>query len=149
MKGTSKLMYMEVAKVIAASSESKKLKVGAIAVNSSGIIGEGYNGTPSGFWTNKPEIDYGENYHNYDTREETIHAEMNLLMKIAKSTNSADGCSVFCTHAPCMKCAIHLHQAGVKEVYYNKVNPFKPDANGLDFLSTIGVKVKELNYYAV
>ena len=38
--------YLEVAKLIAKRSYSKRNKVGAVIYNDQGIISEGYNGTP-------------------------------------------------------------------------------------------------------
>ena len=137
-------MYMEVAQVISEASVSKKLKVGAIAVNKSGIIGEGYNGTPNGFWTNEPETTLGTDLPL--TRPETIHAEMNMLAKITRSGNSSEGAHVFCTHAPCIKCAIQLLQAGVEEVYFANYNPYKAIGdNGARFLSKHGVACSLFN----
>lgn len=135
-------MYMRVAKSIAQASEATKLKVGAVAVKGDMIIGDGYNGTPRGFHTNIcefPSPKYTLGGPKLKTRSETIHAEMNMLAKIARSNNSSMGCTVFCTHSPCIKCAIHMHQVGVKELHYEL--PFKHQ-EGVDFLINQGVKVK-------
>jgi dCMP deaminase len=137
---------MRVAKSIAQASEATKLKVGAVAVKGDMIIGDGYNGTPCGFHTNAcefPEPKYTLGESKLKTRPETIHAEMNMLAKITRSNNSSMDCTVFCTHSPCIKCAIHMHQAGVKELYYEI--PFKHQ-EGIEFLINQGVKVNVRKY---
>ncbi len=62
---------------------------------------------PSG-WTNDCEnVIYEEDIgHSYTkTKPEVLHAETNALAKVARSTNSSDGASLFVTHAPCLECA--------------------------------------------
>jgi len=137
---------MGVAEIISQASEAKRLKVGAIAVQGDMIIGDGYNGTPRGFQTNEPEYREPAWFAEprLETRPETIHAEMNMLAKITRSSNSSTGCTVFCTHAPCIKCAIHLHQAGVSSLFFKSLNPHKPRDNGLAFLETMKIGVTKL-----
>jgi dCMP deaminase len=73
------------------------------------------------------------------TKREVLHAETNALAKIARSTNSSDGASLFVTHEPCLDCAKIIHQAGIKEVFYR--NPYPRANGGAEFLKKCGVEV--------
>lgn len=136
--------YMEIAHTFANLSYARKLKVGAIIVKDNRIISTGYNGMPSG-WNNECETpqyeegDYEANIY-YKTREEVLHAESNALMKVAASTESSEGATMFCTHTPCIECAKLIVQAGITRVYIdNRYESAK--GCGLDFLRTSRIPV--------
>jgi dCMP deaminase len=124
------------------------------------IIGIGYNGMPTGWDNNCEDTEYvikeecyatdesmlqngfTENVHGWSrkkTKREVLHAETNALAKIARSTNSSDGSSLFVTHEPCLDCAKIIHQAGIKEVFYR--NPYPRANGGAEFLKKCGVEV--------
>lgn len=144
MKQKHKHAYMRTAEVFAECSTAVRAKVGAIIVKDDRIISIGYNGMPSG-WDNTCE-----NFVGYDnggkerlnTKPEVLHAEMNALMKLAKSTESGDGSSIFITHSPCLECAKGIYQTGIKEVYYS-VNYRNTD--GIDFLEKCNIKIEKLD----
>ena len=75
------------------------------------------------------------------TRPEVLHAESNALAKIARSTNSSEGASVFVTHAPCLDCAKIMYQAGINSVYYR--SSYR-DTSGVDFLKECNIEVKQI-----
>jgi dCMP deaminase len=75
------------------------------------------------------------------TKSEVLHAETNALAKIAKSTNSSDGASLFVTHAPCLDCAKLIYQSGINSIYYR--NSYR-DEKGIDFLKKAGVIVEKV-----
>lgn len=160
--------YMDVARRTAQLSYAKKLKVGSIIVKDDSIISYGYNGTPPKWdnvaedkvWLTKEaasflteeeietEFPYVE-YSDYDptvvigryylkTRDEVIHAEMNSLAKLAKSSFSGKDSIMFITHSPCLQCAKGIYTAGISEIYYQV--PYKCD-HGIEFLNKCGVKV--------
>jgi dCMP deaminase len=135
--------HMKVAETYAQQSYAQRLQVGCIIVKSDTVIGIGYNGMPSG-WHNNCEYtlydDLGNN-KGLKTRPEVLHAESNALMKVAKSTNSSDGASLFVTHAPCIDCAKLIHQAGIREVFYR--NSYR-DEVGIYFLQQCNIKVTKL-----
>ena len=54
------------------------------------------------------------------TKPEVLHAESNAIAKLAKSTNSGLGATLFVTHSPCIECAKLIYQSGISSVYYNK-----------------------------
>ena len=92
---------MAAAEVYAQLSSAIRLKVGCVIVKDNTIIGIGYNGMPSG-WDNNCEyeiiVEEDEKFiKGLKTKPEVLHAETNALAKIAKSTNSSDGASMFIT----------------------------------------------------
>jgi dCMP deaminase len=132
--------HMKAAEVYAQLSSAVRLKVGCVVVKNDTIIGIGYNGMPSG-WDNNCE-DYSELDSNGNpilvTKPEVLHSETNALAKIARSTNSSDGASMFITHAPCLDCAKLVYQSGIKSVYYR--TSYRNTA-GIDFLNKCNVQV--------
>jgi dCMP deaminase len=104
--------YMKIAKVFAEHSSAKRKKVGAVIVKDDRIISIGYNGMPSG-WSNDCEIDGV-------TKPEVLHAESNAIAKLARSTESGEGATLFVTCAPCLECAKLIYQSGIKEVFYDE-----------------------------
>jgi len=128
--------YMDVAKRFSKLSSAQRLQVGAIAVKDDRIISIGYNGMPSG-WDNCCEDEVIENgWPGLKTKPEVLHAEMNCLMKLAKSTESGESAVMFITHTPCIDCAKGIYQAGIKEVYYDREYR---DSAGVDFLEKSGI----------
>ena len=89
---------MQTAQVFAELSHARRLHVGAIVVKEDRIVSIGYNGMPAG-WNNNCEDEIGHVFddigHVVETRlktkPEVLHAEMNALMKLAKSTESGNG----------------------------------------------------------
>ena len=135
--------YMDVAERFAKLSSAKRLQVGAIVVKDDRIISIGYNGMPAG-WDNTCE-DVIEIHEDggivTKTKPEVIHAEANAIAKLAKSSESGDGSTMFLTHAPCIDCAKQVYTAGIKKVYYR--DSYK-DSMGLDFLARCDIMVHKV-----
>ena len=118
--------FMNVAEETAKLSYARRLQVGSVIVKDKNIISFGYNGTPAG-WDNNCEYDVIHNYGEdpipqtrLKTKPEVLHAEMNALMKLARSVESGNNATLFITHAPCIDCAKGIYQAGIKEVYFKE-----------------------------
>jgi len=99
------------------------------------IISDGYNGTPTGF-ENHCEDD--ENY----TKWFVLHAEANAILKVAASTQSCRGATLYITLSPCRECSKLIHQAGIVRVVFCKAYR---DDSGLQFLTQAGIDVKLIN----
>lgn len=127
--------YMDIAERFALVSRCKRLKVGAIIVKNGSILAHGWNGTPSGYETNCCEEEDGS------TSPFVLHAEQNVLVKMAKSTESIEGAELFCTHSPCPECSKLLAQSGVKKVYYK--NRYRV-AEGIAVLNALGITTEEV-----
>jgi|LakMenEpi03Aug12_release.lakeMendotaPanAssembly.Ray.scaffolds.fasta_scaffold485705_2 dCMP deaminase len=74
------------------------------------------------------------------TKPEVLHAESNAIAKVSRSTESSEGATLFCTHAPCIECAKLIYQSGINSVYYREQYR---DNSGLDFLRQGGVNVHQ------
>jgi len=141
-------LYMDWAKRVAQLSYARRLQVGAVIVKNDCVISYGYNGTPAG-WDNNcedeipisPLSDELDNTFTLKTKPEVLHAEMNALMKLAKSNGSGNEASLFITHAPCLECAKGIYQAGISEIYYGE--DYRSD-DGLYFLNKCGVKIQKV-----
>ena len=133
--------YMDTAKRFAQLSTAKRLQVGAIIVKDDRIISIGYNGTPSG-WNNTCEhwVEDGDLGSGWKTNQEVIHAEANAIAKLAKSSESGDGSTMFLTHAPCMDCAKQIFTAGINKVYYSEQYR---STDGIEFLKKCNIEVEQ------
>ena len=133
---------MDVADRFSRLSSAKRLQVGAIVVKDDRIISIGYNGMPSG-WDNDCEniIQHSDDTTSLKTKPEVLHAESNAIAKLARSSESGDGATLFVTHQPCMECAKLIYQSGIKEVYY--AHPYRLN-DGLDFLQKSKINVTKV-----
>jgi len=125
-------VYLKMAETWASLSHCNRKQVGALIVKDGMIISDGYNGTPSGF-DNCCEDGEG-NTHWY-----VLHAEANAILKVSKSTNSAQGATLYLTLSPCKECAKLILQAGITRVVFK--NEYK-DNSGINFLREAGVDVQ-------
>ncbi len=123
--------YLKIAKEWGQLSYCTRRKVGAIIVKDRMIISDGYNGTPSGF-ENCCEDEMGY------TKWYVLHAEANAILKVARSTQTCDGATLYITLSPCKECSKLIHQAGITRVVYHE--SYK-DASGIEFLKKAGVVV--------
>ena len=128
------LAYLRMAQTWGELSHCKRKKVGALIVKDKMIISDGYNGTPSGF-ENTCEDD--DNY----TKWYVLHAEANAILKVAGSTQSCKGSTLYITLSPCKECSKLIHQSGITRLVYSK--KYK-DSSGLEFLKKAGVEITYL-----
>ena len=139
--------YMDVAERFAKLSSATRLQVGAIVVKDDRIISIGYNGMPSG-WDNCCEEEVVHDYGNrapeirLKTKPEVLHAESNAIAKLARSSESGEGASIFITHSPCIDCAKLIYQSGITTVYYK--NEYR-STQGINFLNQCNLEVVSVN----
>ena len=126
--------YLRIATEWGGLSYCKRKKVGAIIVKDRMIISDGYNGTPSGF-ENCCEDQEGL------TKWDVLHAEANAILKVARSTQSCEGATLYITLSPCKECSKLIHQSGIKRVVYH--NGYRDDS-GIQFLVKAGVEVEHI-----
>ena len=126
--------YMRMAMEWAKLSYSQRKQVGAIMVKDRMIISDGYNGTPTGF-DNCCEDEEG-NTHWF-----VLHAEANAIMKVAASTQSSQGATLYITMSPCKECSKLIYQSGIKRVVYKEGYR---DNEGLVCLEKAGVELVHL-----
>jgi dCMP deaminase len=75
------------------------------------------------------------------TKPEVLHAESNAIAKLAKSSESGDGASMFITCSPCIDCAKMIFQSGIKEVFYGE--DYR-DNKGIEFLNKCNIPVRKV-----
>lgn len=126
--------YLRIAREWGKLSHCKRKKVGALIVKDRMIISDGYNGTPTGF------ENYCEDEEGY-TKWYVLHAEANAILKVAASTQSCQGATLYITMSPCKECSKLIHQAGITRLVYN-IN-YKDDS-GLEFLKKAGIKLEQI-----
>jgi len=123
--------YLRMANIWAENSYCKRRQVGALVVKDQMIISDGYNGTPSGF----------ENIcedENNVTKPYVLHAEANAITKVAASSNSSKGATIYVTSAPCIECAKLIIQSGIKRVVYS--DAYRID-DGCKLLERAGIEL--------
>lgn len=126
--------YLRIAKEWGLLSYCKRKQVGAIIVRDKMIISDGYNGTPSGFENCCEDANGLTNWY-------VLHAEANAILKVAKSTQSCEGATLYITLSPCKECSKLIHQSGITRVVYQTA--YK-DTSGIDFLAKAGVIVEQI-----
>jgi len=126
--------YLRIAREWSKLSHCKRKQVGALIVKDRMIISDGYNGTPTGF----------ENCCEDEeviTKWYVLHAEANAILKVAASTQSCKGATLYITLSPCKECSKLIHQAGITRlVYYIDYK----DNVGLEFLRKAGVELCQI-----
>lgn len=123
--------YLRMAMEWGELSYCERRRVGALIVKDRMIISDGYNGTPSGF------ENHCEDEEGY-THWFVLHAEANAILKVAGSTQSCDGATLYVTLSPCKECSKLIHQAGIKRVVF--MEQYKDDS-GIQFLEKAKVRV--------
>ena len=135
---------MKTAETFAECSTARRLHVGAIIVKDDRIISIGYNGMPAG-WDNNCEDEI--RWPNGDvkfltTKPEVLHAEANALAKVARSSESSEGATMFITHSPCFACAKLIYQSGIHKVYFGQ---HYRETDGVDFLQKCNIDVEQVD----
>ncbi|WP_299432940.1 dCMP deaminase family protein [uncultured Aquimarina sp.] len=126
--------YLRIAREWGKLSHCDRKKVGAVIVKDRMIISDGFNGTPTGF-ENPCEDEEGY------TKWYVLHAEANAISKVASSTQSCKGATLYITLSPCKECSKLIHQAGIKRIVYQM--GYK-DNSGLSFLEKAGVEIEKI-----
>lgn len=124
--------YLRIAKEWGKLSACERKQVGALIVKDRMIISDGFNGTPTGF------ENYCEDDEGY-TKWYVLHAEANAILKVASSTQSCKGATLYITLSPCKECSKLIHQSGIVRVVYNQ--KYKDDS-GLRFLEKAGIELQ-------
>lgn len=123
-------LFMDIAKRVAQMSYAKRNKVGAIIEKDGRVISMGWNGTPSGF-------DNACEDANNVTKPEVIHAEINSISKLARSTDSGDCSTMYVTLSPCVECSKIIIQTGIKRVVYAEEYRI---TDGIELLRNAGIE---------
>ena len=127
--------YLKMALEWGKLSHCKRKQVGALIVKDRMIISDGYNGTPTGF------ENICEDEEGY-TKWYVLHAEANAILKVAASTQSCKGATLYITLSPCQQCSKLIHQSGIIRVVFEKA--YK-DNSGIKFLEKAGIEIAHIS----
>jgi dCMP deaminase len=127
--------YLKTATLIAQQSYAQDRKVGSLIVKDDNIIAFSYNGT-------LPGQDNCTTDASGRTLSKVLHAETQAIAKVAKSTQSTDGATMYSTLSPCIECAKLIAQVGIVRLVYRDAYKY---TEGIDFLKKAKVLVNETN----
>ena len=128
-------VYLRMAHIWAENSHCRRSQVGCLIVKDRVIISDGYNGTPSGF-PNCCENERGE------TLDIVLHAEANAITKLAKSTVSSQGSTLYVTLSPCFSCAKLIIQAGIKRIVFSEMYR---NTDSFNLFQKAGIEIIQIN----
>ncbi len=106
------IRFLEMAELVALWSKDPSSKVGAVIVDDKKIVSTGYNGFA------QYVKDTSERLNHRPTKlKAVLHAELNAIL-----TAKCDltGCTLICTHPPCVSCASAIIQVGITKVICKK-----------------------------
>ena len=158
------IRYLRMVRIWATNSYAIRLKVGCLIVSKDGnIISDGYNGTPRGFehvceYSDKKEYEPFDHLTDEEKRKSlkrhfqdgdckliskpyVLHAEANAITKLACSTKSSEGATLYCTDMPCVECSKLIIQAGIVRVVYER--PYRV-TDGVELLKRAGIQVDNI-----
>jgi dCMP deaminase len=110
-------VLLDVAVTIARRGTCSRLQVGAVLAVDGRICSTGFNGSPHGL----PHCDhpFSESLPrpvDAATCLTSVHAEANAVAFAARHGVSIQGATLYCTHTPCVHCAMLLVNAGIVRV---------------------------------
>ena len=151
--------FLRMALECAAMSKDPSTRVGAVLVDHRAIVGTGFNGLPRGIADTQGRL------ADRDTRLRlVVHAEVNAILNAARvgacTLNTTlyiaatDSGGAIWGGPPCVRCAVHVIQAGITEVvsYPFKSVPsrWRDDlAEALSLLAEAGVGFREVPLPAI
>jgi|TARA_R100001086_G_scaffold250110_1_gene193994 dCMP deaminase len=119
-------LYLDIATRISLMSHDTDHKVGSVIVRDNNILAFGFNGMPTGMNNNCKNA-------NGSTKQEVIHAEANAICKLARSTGSSEGATLYSTLSPCVECAKLIMQSGITRIIFRET--YKDEAGILLLLN--------------
>ena len=139
--------FMEMTELVGSWSScyQQSRHVGAVIVNNKRVIATGYNGAPQGIEScmDKKECLRKKLGIESGTRHEicyAVHAEQNAIIQAARVGYSVQGCTLYCTHQPCVICAKIIINSGIVRVVYKEGYP---DEFSMQLFKEAGVKVEK------
>ena len=104
--------FMTQARLNASWSKIRTTKVGAVIVDQQNrVVSQGFNGFPRGIEDTEERLIDRE-----EAKLLACHAEANAIDN--RGSNSIEGCTIYCTHHPCIDCAKRLIQNGISKIVY-------------------------------
>jgi len=130
--------FMAMARLVASWSKDPRKQVGAVLVSPDcRRISAGYNGLPMGF---PDDLVLDRDMKN----RYSLHAEENA---IAQAATDVRGWTLYLTCAPCLRCALAIHRAGISRLVCPPLDEtslwFTEQREAREFLAMQGVMMEE------
>ncbi len=140
--------FLDLAQMVKKRSNCLRMAVGVVIVKDKHIIATGYNGTPAGIKNcNEGGCDRclqrQRNLLKENERKDLcicVHAEQNALLQSAYHGVSTKDAIMYLTTAPCLQCAKHIINAGIKIVIYKTDHQ---DELGINLLKSVGLNARK------
>lgn len=152
---TREQVLLETAYLWARRSTCSRLNVGCVIAKNGRILTQGYNGAPAGLphcnhectCALPPAIQLTGFKHMASCNSQqpcttAVHAEQNAIAFAARWGVGLEGTELYCTHQPCLSCAMSIINAGIETVYY--AEPYRL-RDGVDVLEQAGILVIDLS----
>lgn len=124
-------LYMEIAHVVAKRSTCMRLNVGAVMVHGRSVVSIGYNGSLPG----EPHCSGDLCPGRLTGCKQTVHAEINALMRVPQGLRSLD---LYVTDSPCGVCYDAIaSDRRVDRIFF--ANPYRITDHLEDSLWDIGI----------
>lgn len=102
-------VFMDMTYSLARLSKCVSMDVASILVDESGrVVATGINGSASGHDNCCDLFEEPGPEHSAWSLDYEIHAEMNMILDLARTGKTFSKGKVFCTHSPCQNCLKHL-----------------------------------------
>lgn len=124
------LRFLQLAQHISGWSKDPSTKCGAVIVRPDKTVAStGYNGFPRLLRDHATRLEDRDQKYSM-----TVHSEMNAILH---SKESLRGYAIFCfPFLPCDRCAVHIIQAGITEVYSYRIDEEKEQRWGVSLART-------------
>jgi dCMP deaminase len=131
--------FLKLADTASLRSSCPSRKVGAVIVNpeTKQVVSLGYNGAARGAEHCTELCLTREKGKDWD-KCNAIHAELNAIIAAAMNGVSTNGATIYLTTTPCVFCARHLVNAGIKRVVASSLYLV---GDSLNLLAKSGIKV--------
>ena len=138
--------FMGVALEVATWSSDPRKRVGAVVVSPDGRqFSPGYNGLPRDFEEKTAGVILDKDTKN----RYSLHAEDNA---IAQAPGDVTGWTMYVTTAPCLRCALAIHRAGISRIVSAPIDAdsswYLDQREAEGFLSQMGVVQARLDVEA-
>lgn len=125
-------VLLETARVMATRGTCSRAHVGAVLAVDGRICATGFNGSPHGL----PHCQHTDDEDPTVTCTTAVHAEANAVAFAARHGVSIQGATLYCTHTPCVHCAMLLVNTGIVRVVC--ATEYR-DLTGVRVLASVGV----------
>lgn len=131
--------FFTITKVVAQRSSCLRRQIGSVAVKDKRILATGYNGAPSGITDcvsigkcMREELNIPSGTQHEKCK--AIHSEENLIIQAALHGISLKGCTIYCTHQPCIMCMRKIISLKPDRLLYIE---HYPDTEALEMLDEV------------